>query len=157
MLSDANTFSNTLTVLGSAGLSITDNVTSGTQMLRVGDDSFFTDVDTANTVGLFGRQDSTTGSLQLGSGGVIITGSSGTLTVAGNISVNNTSLLTGLVTASAGILSNGLVTASTGFLSQASSTIGNGVQTGGLTISGGATTTGNTYLPELVNLLEIFL
>ena len=39
----------------------------------------------------------------------------------------------------------GLATFANGFLSQASSTIGSGTQTGGLTINGGATTTGNAY------------
>jgi intein/homing endonuclease len=39
----------------------------------------------------------------------------------------------------------GLGTFANGFVSQASSTIGNGNQNGGLTISGGATTTGNAY------------
>ena len=39
-----------------------------------------------------------------------------------------------------------------GFLSMASSTIGNGAQVGGLTISGGATTTGNAYFAGKVGI-----
>ncbi|MCE9541112.1 hypothetical protein K8R03_00960, partial [Candidatus Kaiserbacteria bacterium] len=37
-----------------------------------------------------------------------------------------------------------------GFLSSASSTLGNGTQTGGLTVNGGATTTGNAYFAGII-------
>ena len=48
--------------------------------------------------------------------------------------------------------STGFLTLPSGFLSQASSTIGAGTQAGGLTISGGATTTGNALFQNLLSL-----
>lgn len=57
----------------------------GAKLLQVGDDSFFTDIDVANTLGLYGNSNSAIASLKLGSGGGTITGSSG------NIGIGNTS------------------------------------------------------------------
>ncbi len=72
-------------------MSITDNVGAGAPLLNVGDDTFFTDVDVTNTLGLFSVSNSTIGSLQLGSSGPTLAGT------ATGLSVNNTITGTRLV------------------------------------------------------------
>ncbi len=63
-----------------AKLHIDDNGTaSGARFLQVGDDGFFTDIDTANTLGLYGVGDTTVGAVKLGSAGPTLYGKSGNL------------------------------------------------------------------------------
>mgnify|MGYP001551627220 CR=1 FL=1 len=58
---------------------------AGSQNLIIGDDAYLTDIDTANTIGLYGISDSTKGVLKLGSGGPTLSGSSSDLTVSGEV------------------------------------------------------------------------
>ncbi len=68
------------TTAPAAKLHIDDNgTTAGAKFLQVGDDGFFTDIDTANTLGLYGVGDSTVGAVKLGSGGPTLYGKSGNL------------------------------------------------------------------------------
>jgi len=58
-----------------AKLDIADNGTAaGAQFLRVGDDTFLTDIDIAHTLGIYSQGDSTIASIKLGSNGGIISG-----------------------------------------------------------------------------------
>jgi len=58
-----------------AKLDIADNGTAGgAQFLRVGDDTFLTDVDIAHTLGIYSQGDSTIASIKLGSNGGVISG-----------------------------------------------------------------------------------
>ena len=69
-----------------AKLSIADSGTAaGAMFLQIGDDSFLTDVDAQNTLGLYGSQDSTTASIRLGSNGGTISGNNG------NVGIGTTS------------------------------------------------------------------
>ncbi|OFZ17295.1 MAG: hypothetical protein A2X86_02250 [Bdellovibrionales bacterium GWA2_49_15] len=61
-------------------VSILDSSGSGGQNLRVGDDTFFTDIDVANSIGIYGIQNPDRMHLQIGSGGgQKITGRSGSI------------------------------------------------------------------------------
>ena len=63
-----------------AKLHIDDNGTaSGARFLQIGDDVFLTDIDTANTLGLYGVSDNTVGVIKLGSAGPTLYGKSGNL------------------------------------------------------------------------------
>jgi hypothetical protein len=58
-----------------AKLDIADNGTAaGAQFLRVGDDTFLTDVDIAHTLGIYSQGDNTIASIKLGSNGGILSG-----------------------------------------------------------------------------------
>ncbi len=58
-----------------AKLDIADSGTAaGAQFLRVGDDTFLTDVDIAHTLGIYSQGDNTIASIKLGSNGGIISG-----------------------------------------------------------------------------------
>ncbi len=204
------------TVAPLAKVTIADTLGSGARYLDIGDDSYLTDLDTANTLGVYGIQDSAIASLRLGSGGGTISGASGnigigdstptfTLDVTGNarftsfvdashfVATSTTNINSfPLLTATTATTTNFAVTSVTssllktnslgqitaavagtdytnfqfpwtattfgstnanststligftqGIYALASSTIGAGGQTTGLTISGGATTTGN--------------
>ncbi|MCD5396208.1 MAG: hypothetical protein LR000_00835, partial [Candidatus Pacebacteria bacterium] len=52
---------------------------AGGRNLIIGDDVFLTDIDTANTFGIYGLQDSTQAHIKLGSAGPVISGVSGNL------------------------------------------------------------------------------
>jgi hypothetical protein len=79
-----------------------------------------------------------------GNVGIGTTSPSQALSVQGNALFSGN--ITGANITATGTLAMGsLSNLNGGFLSFASSTVGNGTQTGGLTISGGATTTGNAY------------
>lgn len=56
---------------------------------RIGDDSTLQDINESNTIGVYGVQDATTGSLKLGSSGPTLTGSSAGLTVNTRMSIGN--------------------------------------------------------------------
>lgn len=60
--------------IDNGGLVITDKHAAGFKYLTVGDDTFFTDVDVVNTLGLYGNQDAKQASLKLGSAGPLIIG-----------------------------------------------------------------------------------
>ena len=72
-----------------------DVFAAGGQNLIIGDDTFLSDLDTANTLGIYGVQNPVVGNIKLGSGGPVIYGASGrlgigvspsyTLDVAGSI------------------------------------------------------------------------
>jgi hypothetical protein len=58
-----------------AKLDIADNGTAaGAQFLRIGDDSFLTDIDIAHTLGIYSQGNGTIASIKLGSNGGIISG-----------------------------------------------------------------------------------
>ncbi|MEM5875421.1 MAG: hypothetical protein QXW01_02335 [Candidatus Aenigmatarchaeota archaeon] len=57
----------------------------GGQNLIIGDDVFLTDIDTANTLGIYGLQDSTQAHIKLGSNGPVISGYNG------NVGIGTTS------------------------------------------------------------------
>jgi hypothetical protein len=60
---------------GGNKLDIPDNGTvAGTPFLKIGDDGFLTDIDTANTLGIYGLQDNAISTIKLGSNGGIISG-----------------------------------------------------------------------------------
>ena len=56
-----------------------DVYAAGGQNLVIGDDTYLTDIDVANTVGLYGLQDSTRAGIKLGSGGPTLHGYNGNL------------------------------------------------------------------------------
>lgn len=59
------------------GIRVLDNSTNpGVELIRIGDDSYLTDLDVANTLGIYGVSNSTQGAIQLGSGGGYLYGSS---------------------------------------------------------------------------------
>lgn len=62
-----------------AQLDLSDVFPPGGMNLRIGNDAFFTDIDRANSLGLFGNQDSSRASLQLANNGPVLTGRQGLL------------------------------------------------------------------------------
>lgn len=64
------------TTAPTARLTIADTISPGQRLLDVGDDAYFTDLDEANAIGLYGIQDSSQVTLQFGSGGARIWGKS---------------------------------------------------------------------------------
>src|SRR5205807_9004294 len=54
---------------------------NGAKYFQGGDDSALYDVNVANTMGIYGVQDSTVGSVKLGSGGGTISGSNGNIVI----------------------------------------------------------------------------
>ncbi|RKX45680.1 MAG: hypothetical protein DRP27_03530 [Thermotogae bacterium] len=52
---------------------------AGSKFVLIGDDSFLTDIDVANTLGVYGNQNSTVASIKLGSGGGTISGYNGNI------------------------------------------------------------------------------
>lgn len=92
-VSGAATFGSTITanrfsVNSSGYVTINDaGAAKGDRLLQVGDDSYFTDVDAGNTLGLYGTTDNTQGKLQLGSGGPILAGSSSGLNINTNTAI----------------------------------------------------------------------
>lgn len=60
---------------------VADLYPAGGKNLLIGNDAFFTDVDLANVLGLYGNQDSTRAALQLGSAGPYLSGFQGNLGV----------------------------------------------------------------------------
>jgi hypothetical protein len=77
------------TVTPGAKLDIADTATAaGAPFLRVGDDSFLTDIDAAGTLGIYGVQDSTQGNIKLGSAGPTLSGASGNLALSGDLTVS---------------------------------------------------------------------
>lgn len=74
------------TITPAAKLEVADNGSAvGARLLQVGDDSFFTDVDTGNFLGLYGGANSDRAGLRLGSDGSYIFGD------GGNIGIGTTS------------------------------------------------------------------
>ena len=65
-------------------LHVADLFTAGGRNLIIGDDTFLSDIDVANTLGLYGNQDSTQGHIRLGSAGPVISG------VSGNVGIGTT-------------------------------------------------------------------
>jgi len=64
----------------SAQLDIFDSTLSaGTPFLRIGDDTFFTDVDAANVLGIYGNQNNDRATIRLGSSGADISGLNGNI------------------------------------------------------------------------------
>ena len=69
------------TAPSSALVEIGDLYTAGGKNLLIGNDAFFTDIDAPSVLGLYGNQDSTRAGLQLGSGGILLSGYQGNLGV----------------------------------------------------------------------------
>lgn len=67
-----------------AELDLADIFSPGGKNLLIGNDAYFTDIDQANTLGLFGNQNSTLVSLLLGSAGPVLTGLNGNLGIGSN-------------------------------------------------------------------------
>ena len=61
----------------------------GAEMLAIGDDTFFTDIDVANTLALYGSTNNAQAGIKLGSGGPTLFGQGGNLDVDGGVSVNS--------------------------------------------------------------------
>lgn len=59
-----------------AQLDLEDGSAAGSKFLLIGDDAYLTDLDQANTLGIYGNQDSREGKIQFGSGGAKIKGQS---------------------------------------------------------------------------------
>lgn len=67
-------------------IEVVDNsVAPGSRMLQIGDDVFFTDLDEANTVGLYGVQNSAFARLRLGNTGACIEGDAGHIRANGYV------------------------------------------------------------------------
>ena len=66
-------------------LELPDLFLPGGKNLMVGDDAYLSDVDKTNTLGIYGATDSTTGAIQLGSEGPLMTGKANNLIVSGEI------------------------------------------------------------------------
>lgn len=80
---------------GAIQLELADVFDAGDRNLLVGDDSYLTDIDLVNTLGIFGNTDTTMASIKLGSEGATLTGKGGnlgigTLTPAGRLEVKGT-------------------------------------------------------------------
>jgi hypothetical protein len=88
---------------------------------------------------------STIGNAQLANSSITINSTPIALGGSATITAASSTLLTDNNTFSGSNIFSSLLNLTNGFISSASSTIGSGTQTGGLTISGGATTTGNAY------------
>jgi hypothetical protein len=84
------------TYVPQAQLHLADIYSAGGRNLLIGDDTYLSDIDAANTLGIYGQQNPTIASITLGSGGGTITGYNGNicigttnpsrrLTVRGNI------------------------------------------------------------------------
>ncbi len=68
------------------GIRVSDNSSNpGVQLISVGDDAYLTDIDVANTLGVYSQSSSTVGGIRLGSGGGTLYGSSN------NIGIGTTS------------------------------------------------------------------
>ncbi len=77
-------------IYSDTGLDISDNgKAAGTSMLKIGDDTFLTDVDVANTLGIYSSSDTTRGSIKLGSAGPTLAGTSALLTLTGALNVSS--------------------------------------------------------------------
>lgn len=75
------------------GIRILDNSSNpGVQLIAIGDDSYLTDLDVANMLGVYGQQASTEGGIQLGSAGGYVYGKSGNIGI-GTTAPNASSLL----------------------------------------------------------------
>jgi len=72
-------------------ITIPDNGdSSGKNLLQIGDDVYFTDIDSSNTLGIQGIGENAVGNIKLGSAGPTLSGtSSGNLDLNGNLNVNN--------------------------------------------------------------------
>ena len=92
----------------SALLDVADIYSAGGRNLEIGDDVFLTDVDAANTLGIYGQQNSAIATLHLGSGGASISG------CGSNIGIGTPSPGTKL-TVSGGI-DSALATANSGYI-----------------------------------------
>jgi len=65
-------------------LHVADQFAAGGRNLMIGDDTFLSDIDVANTLGIYGNQNSTQGHIRLGSAGPVISG------VGGNVGIGTT-------------------------------------------------------------------
>lgn len=54
-------------------------VDAGSEFVRIGDESFLTDIDITDTLGIYGGADTTVGNIKLGSNGPVISGANGNL------------------------------------------------------------------------------
>lgn len=68
-------------------LQVADLYAAGGKNLMIGDDTYLSDIDLANTLGIYGNQNSAVGSIKLGSGGPTLSGAAAGLTVTGSASV----------------------------------------------------------------------
>lgn len=83
---------------------------NGTMYFRGGDDAEFWDINTVNTVGIYGQQDQGVASIKLGSGGGTISGRSG------SIGVNTTTPNSGALHVSGGVFATSFTGSFTGSL-----------------------------------------
>ena len=71
----------------SGTLTMGDVFSAGGKNLVIGDDTFLTDIDVANMLGIYGNQNSDRAGIRLGSDGAYIWGDDGDISTGGNLSV----------------------------------------------------------------------
>jgi hypothetical protein len=76
--------------------------------VTIGNDVALHDINVANTLGVYGVQNSTVGNVKLGSGGPLLSGAAGKLTVSGDITAASATV-NGNLTVSGTITGNGLI------------------------------------------------
>ena len=120
---------------------------NGAMYFRGGDDAEFWDINVANTVGIYGQQDATVGSIKLGSGGGIISGKSG------NIGIGTTNPTSASLQVNGNVFASSFTGSLFGTASWATNVVNNGVTSvggtgtvNGITLTGTVTSTGNLTL-----------
>ncbi|MCK4345336.1 MAG: DUF1566 domain-containing protein [Bacteroidales bacterium] len=93
------------TLNGNIQLELTDVFSSGGRNLIVGDDTYLTDIDVLNTLGIYGNTDSTLASVKLGADGPIITGKDGYLGISNTTPATKLEV-NGVITATSGNSTN---------------------------------------------------
>ncbi|MCK4661997.1 MAG: DUF1566 domain-containing protein [Bacteroidales bacterium] len=93
------------TLNGEIQLELIDVFSSGGRNFVIGDDSYLTDIDVLNTLGIYGNNDSTLASLKLGADGPTITGKNGYLGIS-NITPTTKLDVNGVITATDGTSTN---------------------------------------------------
>ena len=79
----------------SGTLTMGDVFSAGGKNLVIGDDTFLTDIDVANMLGIYGNQNSDRAGIRLGSDGAYIWGDDGDISTGGNLSVGGSTYSSG--------------------------------------------------------------
>lgn len=120
---------------------------NGAMYFQGGDDVALYDINIANHLGVYGQQDSTVGSIKLGSGGGIISGKSG------NIGIGTTNPTSASLQINGNVFASSFTGSLFGTASWATNVVNNGVTSvggtgtvNGISLSGTVTSTGNLTL-----------